>query len=566
MRFETRPLRLCLVDCSLAAAFQELGHDVLNLTPRPGVCDLPRLLGEKGFTPDIVIQQERLGPRVLLRGLETLDCPKVFWSIDTHLNAFWQEEYARLFDLALSTQKHWAEALRHRGLPRTDWLPWYGYRLPWTPWKDRSRRISFVGRVTEHRPSRQRFVAFLHGRFGLRPVQDVDFQEMLGIYRQTWLAPNEAIFGEINFRLFEAASCGCLVLNQAGIPGLGEILEPEREVVLFSHVLELGERVSRCLNAPAAAERMAKAAWARVQEAHLAVHRARTLLGMAQGAGASGRSQGHSGDRTAWVLTLYRLWQAGRAPVPDDALRGMLMALPESPRKRTAILGFWAGTRDRGALAKGLAGLWQSGLHSGAFTVNLAASMAALRLGDLAAARAFRLRQHERAPGRPPPRSALELYLAWAGDLQRLGVHARPGLPFDHERHLPESVLECLIMAHRLDPRNMDVCRRMDALLDKQPGFEPLRLSLLSHLTLHLREDWLAGLKLGLVNLQGFRLEEGLEEIMLAEDRAGKRGESRKFQDALAVIDPEGMIRKALGRPAGPPTAASSCHRPDSHA
>ncbi|HDQ40743.1 MAG TPA: hypothetical protein ENN39_06905 [Desulfonatronum sp.] len=545
-----RPLRLCLVSCSLAPAFRKLGHEVLALRPNPGVCDFPRLLRVKNFSPDIIIQQESLGPRILLCGLESIPCLKVFWSIDTHLNAFWQEEYARLFDLTLSTQKRWADCLRRWGPINTAWLPWFGQRLLWKPWKDRTRQMAFVGRVTEHRPSRKRFVEFLQERFGLEPIQDVSFEEMLQIYRQTRLAPNEAIFGEINFRVFEAASCGCLVFNQAGIPGLEDILTPDREIVVFTHALELAAKISRFLNNPMEAERMAKAAWARIQDSHLPVHRAQKLLALAQDIITStAQVDNHVQARgtQSWTLALYRLWQAKRAPVNGDHLRDMLLALPESSEKRVALMGFWTGMQEKKTLAHSLSGMLQSNHYQGNALVNQVASLAALQLGDTTMAKAFWLRHRATsALGCITPGSAMEFYLAWAREWQRLGRPARPGLPFDHERHLPESALECLIMAHRLDSRNMDVCRRIDALLDKQSGFEPLRLSLLSHLTLHQRQDWLASLKLGLVNLQGFRLKQGLEEIVLAEQHAGRQSQAQKFRDALAVIDSNGLIRQTL--------------------
>lgn len=43
--------------------------------------------------PGILIQQESLEPRILLRGLETLKCTKVFRSTGTHPNTFCQEKY-----------------------------------------------------------------------------------------------------------------------------------------------------------------------------------------------------------------------------------------------------------------------------------------------------------------------------------------------------------------------------------------------------------------------------------------------------------------------------------------
>jgi len=539
--------RICLVNSALKPVFHDLGHEVLELHPKPGICHLPRLLAKYVFEPNVVIQQETLGPRILLRGLESLPCIKIYWSIDTHLNAFWQEEYARLFDMTCSTQKQLVRHLHSKGIGRTAWLPWYGRRMPWVPWSRRRHAISFVGRVTEHRPSRQRFVAFLQSRFNLELFQDVPFQQMLDIYLNTRLAPNESICGEINFRLFEAASCGCLVLNSSATPGLEDLFTPEREIAVFGHALDLSARINQYMNTPDVAEKMAKAAWARVQEEHLPTHRAQTLLNLINETRSVASIGRPDSSAQVWALTLYRLWQAKRGPILDDDMNTLLLALPESPEKRSALMGFWVATGNLCALRHGLAGLLQTGLHAGMFAVDQTASMAALHLGDMTTATAFWLRFRTKAGSQGiKPQTPLELYEAWARELQRRNRLTRPGLLFDFQRHLPESTLECLIMAHRLDPRNMDICRRMDSLLDKQPGFEPLRLSLLSHLTLHLRQDWLAGMKLGLVNLQGFRLEQGLEEIMLAEHRAGKQGESRKFLDALAVIDPKGLIRQAL--------------------
>ncbi len=541
-------MRLCVINCALQNELQSLGNTVLGLHPKPGIHDLPRLLEEHRFEPDVVIQQETLGPRVLLKGLEMVSGLKVFWSIDTHLNAFWQMEYVRLFDLACSTQRNWSDYLQKQTNVPVFWLPWFGRRLPWKGWNQRQRAVCFVGRVTEHRPSRKRFVDFLRREFQMELVQDVSFQQMLEVYREARLAPNESIFGEINFRLFEAASCGCLVLNPSGIPGLEETFLPDREIGVFSHALELKSKINHYSRNHYLAEQMAKAAWARVQEDHLAIHRAEKLLQAATQSSSRSSTLPES-PALPWALTLYRLWQARRAPLSEADLRHLLLDLPESPRKREALLGFWLGTNQRDLVLHDLRALLQPDLPFGDDpALTRTASLAALHLGELALAKAFWMR-HQKASGRTPrpPRGPLDMYCFWTGTFQRQDLLSRPGLPFDHERHLPESALECLILAHRLDSRNMTVCRSMDALLDKQPGFEPLRLSLLSHLTLHQPGNWLAGLKLGLVNLQGFRLEEGLEELLLAALRAEQHGETRKFYNALASADPDDSIRAALG-------------------
>ncbi|WP_051434744.1 glycosyltransferase [Desulfonatronum lacustre] len=540
-------MRLCVINCALQNELQSLGNTVLGLHPKPGIHDLPRLLEEHRFEPDVVIQQESLGPRVLLKGLENISGLKVFWSIDTHLNAFWQMEYVRLFDLACSTQRNWSEYLHKQTNVPAFWLPWFGRRLPWKGWNQRQRAVCFVGRVTEHRPSRKRFVDFLRREFQMELVQDVSFQQMLEVYREARLAPNESIFGEINFRLFEAASCGCLVLNPSGIPGLEETFLPDREIGVFSHALELKSKVNHYSRNQGLAEQMAKAAWARIQEEHLAIHRAQKLLEAVTQA--TGRSSSRpEPPALSWALTLYRLWQARRVPIATEVLENQLLALPESPRKREALLGFWLGTNRRDLVLHDLMTLLQPDIAYGN-EPSLArnASLAALHLGEFTLATAFWMR-YRKSTGRmaKKPLTPHRLYLEWSREMMRDDYRVRRGFVYDHERQIPESALECLIMGHRLNPHDMDICKAMDALLQKEPGFEPTRLALLSHVTLHQPLNWQAGLKLGLVNLQDFRLEQGLEELLLAASRAEEQGESRKFNNALAAADPDGSIRATL--------------------
>ena len=56
----------------------------------------------------------------------SFSCPKVYWSIDTHLNTYWQRYYGQNFDLFLTTQKSWTGKLHRMGVENTAWLPWYG--------------------------------------------------------------------------------------------------------------------------------------------------------------------------------------------------------------------------------------------------------------------------------------------------------------------------------------------------------------------------------------------------------------------------------------------------------
>jgi hypothetical protein len=239
-------MRIAAVDLSLADALRDLGHEVHTITPVPGVVRLAPLLGD--FQPDLIIQQERLSPRVLLADLNHFSCPKIFWSIDTHLNAFWHRVYGGLFDAVCTTQLRWIPFLR-QSLPHVVWLPWYGVSRRLPPWGERQGAL-FVGRCGPNRPLRQRFLTELCTVPGFRHMDDLDFEAMLAAYSSALIVPNEAILGELNFRIFEAASCGCALITP-DVPGLAELFTPGEEVLTYTHGLELLAHLHTLLAYPA---------------------------------------------------------------------------------------------------------------------------------------------------------------------------------------------------------------------------------------------------------------------------------------------------------------------------
>ncbi|MFP5238341.1 MAG: glycosyltransferase, partial [Acidobacteriota bacterium] len=284
-------MRICLINGQLGATLLSLGHEVLDLVPAPGVVDVRALLEPHGFRPELLVQTEVLGPRVILAGLEHLDCPKVFWSVDTHLNAFWHAHYGRLFDAVATTQPAWVPRLEALGLPRVFPLPWFGSQAPCKPFGDRRHGVSFCGRIGQSRPLRRQFADFLRDEFAARLEESLPYEDMLALFEDTRIVPNEAIAGEINFRLFEAASHGSLVLTPR-TAGLEEVFEPGREVDTYAEVLELEDKVRHWLAHPHEAERMGRLARERALACHLPLHRAREVLRLApllERAAATGR-------------------------------------------------------------------------------------------------------------------------------------------------------------------------------------------------------------------------------------------------------------------------------------
>lgn len=561
--------RLCLihVDAPLRDAFSVLGCEVLNLAPEPGaVLHLPSELAARGFAPDIVLQQEHLGQRLLVSGLAELDCVRLFWSRDPHQNAFWQAAYARLFDLTFSTQQRWIPDLQALGAGQVLHLPWYAPQEPFMPFAQRQRDAGFVGRLGPTRPMRTWLVELLRealpGRFEAR--DSLDFGGMLAFYRATRLAPNESISGEVNFRLFEAAGCGCVVLAQDLGQEQTELFEPGREILVCADALELTETVQMLTTRPRLAEALGRAAWERVQADHLPLARARSILAAAESASRLGA--GATPGRRWLALAQAGLLEAGR-PVPGDetgyetggaTLRSLdAQASPDRPdelvlaaRLRVAnALGQRPETDEllrRCREARNLS-----------LPLALTCSMAALRRAlarnsaedlDLAADFAQRAGVEPDVGSLPPP---VALLLAWAerlraGVLNEDGPPRRGGFSFDADLHLAANGLECLYQASALAPGDLTVLRRLEVELAEGWGTEMLRLGVLSELGLRARGDWRVGLATGLCDLRVFRPGPGLSELALAARLAGEQGDSAAFALALAEADPSGRIRRAM--------------------
>jgi len=538
---------ICLVHAGfLAPALKEAGLEVLSLSPGPGLFALAPELSRRGFAPDAVFQVETLGPRTLVSDLDAIPAIKAFLSQDTHLNAFWHIHYGALFDLVLTTQPGWKKALAEGGLDGVETLGWTGRPAPRKPFSARQTPVGFVGRFDERRPARQWMADYLGPRFQAVFRSDLPPAEVGEFYADTRIVPNEAIMGEINMRLFEAASAGCLVLNQDAGDALAEFFEPGKEVLVYRDVLELADLLRHYGARTAEAEAIGLAARARVEREHLPVHRAARLLRLL--ADRPGRAASGQAARTALALAIFALWQAGRITVNQDWLEKELAVCGSDPAGGAALMGLWAAMgRDERLLAH-LSLELAAKIPQKTFRHCLAASTAALKLNrlDLAKLYYYRYMQHEKRPAGKPD-GASELYVLWSREAMRHGLFARPGLVFDPTRLLPACAADCLVCALKVNENDLDAARKLEEILSRTGGMDPTRIALLSHVTMQAPDDWKSILRLGMANLRNFRLEEGLEELFMARDAAARTGREALFVRALTWLDAGGKAREALG-------------------
>lgn len=540
-------LNICVIHgrTDLEAHFRSQGHTVLSLRPESFLFNLPKALAKEGFAPDMVLQLERLGQRTLLSGLDKVDCVKAFWSIDTHLNHFWHRWYGQLFDLVFTTQRAWKGRLERSGITRAEWLPWYGTNRPLVPHPRRERDVAFVGRVTKHRPVRRWFAEFLSQEYGVEPVEDLTFAQMMDYYSTSRLVPNETIFGEVNFRLFEGASCGCAILNPNISDELADLFEPGVEIDLFDHVMDLKSLMEQHKKDPMRCMKMGVAAWERVQREHLAHHRAERILQIVPTAE---RTSACGGDaRKAFSMTLFSLWEAGRTDLDENYLLGLLQEFGDDPDilgARLRTFAFLGRDEDMKELVEAVMRLGQAGN----LRLDALCSAASLRLGLWDAAKIFWFRYVDSLGGKiaPKPEAPAQLLRLWAREMQREGESMRIGFVLQEQRHLPASASECLLTALELDGEDLRTYMRLAQLMGDVHGAESPQMGFLSHLAMHEPDNWRTSLDLAMTSLKAFRMREGLAELLAARDKADQAGQTDRFMRILSARDRGGLLVKVL--------------------
>ncbi|WP_279343449.1 glycosyltransferase [Fundidesulfovibrio terrae] len=539
-----RPLAV-YVSPGLAAWLDALPFETLIVTPGPGIFDLAAELETRGVTPDVIIQDEVLAPRTLLKGLEKFRCPKLFWSRDPHLNHYWQAPYAGLFDAVASTQKAQAGPLAQACAGPAAWITWSETPGPWVPHSRRAHGAAFVGRVTQFRPLRRMFTELLLSRHPIRVETDIPHPEVPGVYAQARLAPNESILGETTHRLFAATAQGCLVLEPARDNGLEELFEPGREVVTYEDGLELLEVMAFYSRRDGLAEKMGRAAWERCGHDHRPENRLVSLGELAHRA--APRSPSAREHRRLLALAAAHCLESSLLPGRLEDVLDLLEEFQDDPECVTAALRLltWAG-QPRQALS--LAALLASaGFAPGDVSFQVCLCVLFLRQDKFELARAA-FGAFAAASGEPAGEAVTPagLYAVLGDRLARRGRRWRPGFPFDPQRHLPATASECYLLSLTHTPGNLPVLRKAEALLRDLPGSELARMAYLSEMSLRNREDFRLGMSLGLADLRAFRVDAGLDELRLAREQALAKGKAAAFEAALAARDPSGRIRAAL--------------------
>lgn len=532
--------KLFLINCRqpMVDAFAALGCEIRCVRSAERELDVPAKLAELDFEPDLIFQQEILGLRLFLRGLHRIKCIKIFWSIDTHLNMHWHGLYGSLFDGVLTTQKRFVARLEKICAAKICWVPWMGAR-PGTeigtddgiiPFSKRKHNLTFVGRVSKERRSRQWFVDLLKSNYNLYLVDGLNYSEMMATYRQTRIVPNEAIFGEINFRLFEACSCGCAMVTPDIGDELGELFEIGKEIEIYNDALELKEVLDRFQRDPSYAASLALSGYERVLRDHLPANRASRILDFA--GSISARSVESGETELLECLVDAALGEVGDPEVDWDVLTGKLLALKMDMRRDSALLRIFAKAGMHESFMQLVHPYLTQKLSCTDVFFSLSASLGAVKLGmwDVAKHFWYSYSVTKGSGEGAKPQSEADLLVLWGDELFKNGLAIRSGVTFNETKDIPSCASDCFFAALYLQPKGLEIYKKLDFVFSGVKGAEPSRLGFLSHISLHNPDDWRVSLEVGIANLKVFRISEGISELENARKAAAKSGNERFFK------------------------------------
>lgn len=184
-----------------------------------------RLPGD--FDPDCIIYYDNSGTP-WFTGIERIQAPIAFYSVDTHHHHAWHAFFSTLFDCTLVAQKDYLPFFA--GSPReVRWFPLWSTRDLDTS-VERTIDVCFRGNLDpEFHPERLTFFT------ELSQLIPIDYARGdYGIdYPRSKIVVNQTVLGDLNFRVFEALTSGALLVTPATSNGLSDLFQDGVHLVTY---------------------------------------------------------------------------------------------------------------------------------------------------------------------------------------------------------------------------------------------------------------------------------------------------------------------------------------------
>lgn len=204
----------------------------------------------------------------------SFEIPTAYWAIDSHLKFDKHIKKVRVqdYDFLFVAQKDYIPKYKERGGKNVYWLP-----LACNPEIHKQHNLSlrydlcFVGGLGPDSPRRE-IILKLQKEFNMFVGQKY-LHDMARIYSQSKMVFNKSLKGDLNMRVFEALSCGRLLLTDRINNGLEELFTDKKHLVIYDDYKDLAEKAHYYLVHAKAREEIARCGQAEVHQHHTYSHR-----------------------------------------------------------------------------------------------------------------------------------------------------------------------------------------------------------------------------------------------------------------------------------------------------
>ena len=309
---------------------RRLGHNVFNFSVPASLDDpLRGFLAEPGFSPGInletIIRLAGFEPDLYLyiepkglipRGLGKAPFPTACILCDTHTWLEARQKQALFFDHVFLYHCNY---LRFFNEHPDGYVHWQAYACDLEIFrpvgKERDLDVAFIGQL-HPQTERAALIARLCDLYKMNEQCFYSQREIPSIYSRAKIVLNMPLADDLNFRTFEAMSCGAMLLTRRVNNGQELLFEEGKHFAAFDDEKELFDKVAYYLAHPEERELIATAGLAEIQRHHHLEQRVIEMLGAVQQkpeqvAPIRQMSPAQIDRQYAWLYEYWRLVEPG---------------------------------------------------------------------------------------------------------------------------------------------------------------------------------------------------------------------------------------------------------------
>lgn len=261
---------------------QRLGHNIFRFAIPASVDDPPKgMWAEAGFSPEVSLRAISrvagfepdlflyIEPNGLIpRGMGKAPFPTVCILCDTHQSLEPRQNLARFFDHVFLYHRNYLRHFQEHPAGHVHWNP-YSVDIAFFHPNGSARDIdvAFVGQLHPF-PERVHLIRRLSERYKMNEPRLYLQQEIPGVYSRAKIVLNLPLADDLNFRTFEAMSCGAMLLTRRVNNGQEALFEEGKHYAAFADEQELFEKVAYYLSHPEERGAIAAAGLAEVRLNH----------------------------------------------------------------------------------------------------------------------------------------------------------------------------------------------------------------------------------------------------------------------------------------------------------